>query len=64
MVGLHRVRNELENDPASAGTEPMRKLIGTTREDGQKVEAGLAAILEQLDAVAAILKPGNIAKED
>jgi hypothetical protein len=63
MAGLRRLRNGLENDPAVAGTDSMKELIRATRDNGQKVEAGLAAILVELDAVAAILKPDTAAKK-
>lgn len=63
MAGLRRLRNGLENDPAVAGTDSMRDLIRTTRDHGLKVEAGLTAILGELDAVAAMLKPDKTAKK-
>jgi hypothetical protein len=64
MAGLRRLRNGLENNPAIAGTDSMKELIRTTRDNGQKVEAGLTAILGELDGVAAILKPDKTAKKD
>ena len=63
MAGLRRLRNGLENDPAVAGTDSMKELIRTTRDNGQKVEARLTAILGELDAVAAILRPDKTAKK-
>jgi hypothetical protein len=56
-AGLHRLRNGLENDAGMAGTDSTKELIRTTRDNGQKVEQGLAAILAELDAVVVILKP-------
>ncbi len=64
MAGLRRLRNELENDPAATGTDSMKELIRNTRDNGQKVEADLTAIREELDAVAAMLKPSKGAKKD
>lgn len=63
MAGLRRLRNGLENDPAAAGTDSMQELIRNTRDNGQKVEADLTAIREELDAAAAILKPAKAAKK-
>jgi len=63
MAGLRHLRNGLENDPAIAATDSMEELIRRTRENGQKVQTGLAAILGELDAVAAILKPDKTAKK-
>jgi hypothetical protein len=57
MAGLHRLRNGLENDPGFAGADSSRELIRTTRDHGQKVEAGLATALEELKSVEVILKP-------
>jgi hypothetical protein len=56
MAGLHKLRSSLENDPGAAGTEAMKNLIRTTRESGQKAEAGLADIQGELKTVADILK--------
>jgi hypothetical protein len=64
LAGLHRVRNALENDPAGASTEPMKDVIRATRESGKKVETSLDAILGELDAVAAMLKPNNTVRKD
>jgi hypothetical protein len=64
MAGLRRLRNGLENDPAAAGTDSMKEMIRTTRENGQKVEEGLTAVLGELDKAAAILKPAKTAKKD
>jgi hypothetical protein len=64
LAGLHRLRNGLENNPASASTDATKELIRTTRENGRKVETNLEAILGELDAVAAILKPAWTAKKD
>jgi len=64
MAGLRRLRNELENDPAATGTDSMKELIRNTRDNGQKVEADLTAIRQELDAVAAMLKPSKGAKKD
>lgn len=63
MAGLRHLRNGLENDPALAGTASMKELIRSTRDNGQKVQTGLAAILGELDAVAAILKPDQTARK-
>ena len=51
MAGLRRLRNGLENDPGIAGTDSMKELIRKTRDNGQKVQAGLAAMLGELDYV-------------
>ena len=64
MAGLRRLRNGLENNPAAASTEAMQKLIRTTRDQGQSVEKDLAAVLDELDAVAGILKPGKMTRKD
>ena len=56
MSGLHRLRNGLENDPGFAGADSSKALIQTTRDNGRKVEDGLASVLEEMKAVAAILK--------
>jgi hypothetical protein len=64
LAGLHRLRNGLENDPAIASTAPMKEVIRTTREEGEKVQASLDDILVDLDAVAAILKPERAARKD
>ena len=63
MAGLRRLRNGLGNDPAIAGTDSMKEVIRTIRNNGEKVEAGLTAILGELDAVAAILRPDETAKK-
>jgi hypothetical protein len=64
LAGLHRLRNGLQSDPAIASTEPTKELIRTTRENGKKVESSLSAILADLDAVAAMLKPEKAARKD
>ena len=64
MAGLRRLRNGLENAPGIAGTDSMKELIRKTRDNGQKVQAGLAAMLGELDSVAAILKPEKTARKD
>ena len=64
LAGLHRLRNGLETDPAAASAEPMKEVIRATRENGQKVETSLDAILGELDAVAATLKPEKAARKD
>jgi hypothetical protein len=63
MAGLRRLRNGLENDPAIAGTDSIKELIRRTRDNGQKVQVGLAAIQGELDSVAALLKPDNTARK-
>jgi hypothetical protein len=64
LAGLHRVRNGLQSNPAAASADSMKGLIRTTRENGQKVETSLDAILGELDAIAAMLKPEKAARKD
>ena len=64
MSGLHRLRNGLETNPGFAAADSTKPLIRTTQENGQKVEQGLAAILEELKSVAAALKPVKLAAKD
>ena len=60
LAGLRRLRNGLENDPGFASADSAKLLVRTTRDHGQKVEAGLADILEELKSVAAALKPAKL----
>lgn len=57
IVGLHRVRNALQNDPNAISSDAIKNSIPSTRENGQKVVDGLTAILQELKADWALLKP-------
>ena len=57
ISGLHRFRNALETDPNAAASDTLKNTIPATRENGQKVVDGLTAILQELKADWAILKP-------
>ena len=63
LAGLHRVRNGLERNPGLASTDAMKETIRTTRENGKKVEASIASVLGELDAVAVILRPDKNPKK-
>ncbi len=57
IAGLHHVRNALEKDPNAIANDEIKTSIQSTRENGQKVVDGLDAILQELKADWAILKP-------
>ena len=54
---LRKVRNILETDPAATGSESTQDLIRATRSHGQQVERDLAALLDELNTIAALVKP-------
>jgi len=62
MSGLHRLRNALVNDPSAAASDAKKNLIRTTRENGQKVAAGLDAIQNELKTVADTLKQAKLSQ--
>jgi hypothetical protein len=60
LAGLRKLRNSLEKDPASLGTQTMQETLASTREYGEHVDRCLAAIRRELDSMTtALTQPGH-----
>jgi hypothetical protein len=57
LAGLRKIRNSLEKDPASPGTQTMQETLVSTRAYGDRVARCLADIRHELDCMAAMLTP-------
>jgi hypothetical protein len=59
LSGLRQVRNSLEKDPASLGTQSMQQTLAGTREQGEHVQRCVAGIRQELDSMTAMLNAHN-----
>jgi hypothetical protein len=59
LSGLRQVRNSLEKDPASLGTQSIQQALVETREQGEHVQRCTAGIRQELDSMTAMLNPHN-----
>jgi hypothetical protein len=57
LSGLRKLRNSLEKDPASLGTQTMQETLVTTRAYGEHVDRCLVAIRRELDSLTTLLTP-------
>jgi hypothetical protein len=57
LAGLRKIRNSLEKDPASLGTQTMQDTLVSTRAYGDRVARCLADTRHELDSMAAMLTP-------
>lgn len=63
LAGLRNLRNSLEKDPASLGTQTTQETLASTRAYGEHVDRCLVAIGRELDSMSAILTvSGHAAK--
>jgi hypothetical protein len=57
LSGLRRLQTTLEIDSASVGADATKDLIHVTKERGRQVEQGIAAVGDELKAMALMLTP-------
>jgi hypothetical protein len=57
LAGLRKLRNGLENDPASLSSGPAQEWLKAARENGERVGHSLAGIQRQLDSMSSMLTP-------
>jgi hypothetical protein len=63
LAGLRKLRNSLEKDPASLGTQSMQETLASTREQGEHVDRCITDIRHELDSMIAMLTaPGSAIK--
>jgi hypothetical protein len=62
LAGLRKLRNSLEKDPASLGTQTMQETLASTRAYGEHVDRCLSDIRRELDSMSAMLTPSANAK--
>jgi hypothetical protein len=63
LAGMRKVRNSLEKDPASLGTQTVQVSIASTRAQGEKVDRYLTDIRHEFDSMMAMLTaPRSAAK--
>jgi hypothetical protein len=55
LAGLRKLRNSLERDPASLGTQTMQETLPSTRAYGEHVDRCLVTIGRELDSMSAIM---------
>jgi len=55
LAGMRKVRNSLEKDPASLGTQTVQETLASTRAQGEKVDRYLTDIRHELDSMMAML---------
>ena len=57
LSGFRKLRNSLEKDPASLGTQTMQETLASTRAYGEHVDRCLADIGRELDSMTLLLTP-------
>jgi hypothetical protein len=57
LAGSRKIRNSLEKDPATLGTQTLQETLASTRAYGERVARCLADIRHELDSMAAMLTP-------
>jgi hypothetical protein len=62
LSGFRKLRNSLEKDPGSLGTQTMQETLASTRAQGEQVQRCLVAIGRELDSMSALLTPSANAK--
>ncbi len=57
---MRQLRNALETDPASVSAAETRISIAAAKENGERVEQCLAAVIVELDSMRALLTPSGM----
>jgi len=55
LTNLRKLRNGLENDPASLASDPAQDWVKTARENGERVGHSLAGIQRELDSMSSMI---------
>jgi hypothetical protein len=57
MVGLRKLRADLEDDPGVVASEAGKNLVVHLREKGERVKSGLTGIRAELESMTALITP-------
>jgi hypothetical protein len=57
LADLRPLRNRLEKDPASLGTDTVQELVRRAAENGRRVQNRIAGVARELDSMRAMLFP-------
>ena len=64
MANLRKLRNALEQDPASVSSGPAQEWLRKAKENGERVEHCLSGIEGQLDSMKSMITPAGKAERD